>query len=1271
MKRFAKNTGFLTLLMAVTVIFALATVIYVDAARYKDHRHSVKSTATGFASQIKYSVDHALSATYTLAAFVRRHGGSVVEFDHLASQMIQYYPGAAAMQLSPQGIIRHTYPLAGNEQAIGYDVLQDPAINRSAFDAIDQKRLTLSQPVNLVQGGLATAGRLPIFLQDHSGAEQFWGFSHVLIRFPDVLHSTELEKLSELGIAYRLISKDPAGSEILLAKSDDPVVDNPLYIPIRIQDKEWILEVSPVDGWRNGYWLLLDIAAGLSFCLLIFTSVLLLKKLRHDQVSLEKAVAERTQTLENTLIHTELAMRTARQSWFEVDLENGSIMVGDEYPALLDYTPEEFTSSLENLLENIHPEDRGMMDNIIQRCLESGDSAEVEFRRMTRTGYWLWLHAIAKGVHDEKTGAVTRIIGVVTDISRRKQNEVLEEARLRVLEQLVRNASLEEIFASIVNMVEDTSRGAICSILLLDKEKKHLHLGHAPNLPEFYNDAIEGIEIGDGVGSCGTAAFKRERVIVEDIHNHPYWAPYTALAAEAGLASCWSEPIMGADDDILGTFAIYHRRPCAPSQRDIEVISFAARLVMLAIEKTRTDERLTLFSRVFDDAEEGIMVTDLQPRIVDVNPKFCEITGFSREDALNKNPSLLSSGKQDPMFYKTLWQSLQEKGVWRGEIWNRRKDGSLYIEQLTISGITNAAGERTHYVGIFSDITQLKSQQQALEMMAYHDVLTQLPNRVLLTDRFQQATARCNRTGSLLAICFLDLDNFKQVNDTYGHNVGDQLLIQVSARILSCIREEDTASRLGGDEFAILIGDVNSTEDCKDALSRIHSSIAQPYVIEGHEIHITASSGITIYPHDQVDIDTLLRHADQAMYRVKLDGKNDFHLFNAQNDQQLIETHNKRRDIEHALRDGQFELHYQPKINMRTGEVWGAEALIRWNHPEKGLLSPHHFLTAVASTNLDVAIGNWVIKQAIRQLSIWHNAGLKLEVSINISAFHLLSPDFETELTVRLGEYPEVDTRYVQLEILESTDFGNLQAINKVIEQCQNNLGVSFALDDFGTGFSSLAHMRNLMADNIKIDCSFVTHLMNSPDDYRIVDGVIGMAEAFDRNIIAEGVETVWEGQMLMLMGCENAQGYAISRPMPAENIIEWVTCYRPFEQWQRFDSRHLSDHDVMKHLFILSLDYWTHSLEKAVSAAPDSDAQWPVSDQDHWHWYAWSERCHKDQLLDERALKQIDANRELLHQDAYKMELRYKSGDIEGARADLPVLKQHVSEAREHLVSL
>jgi diguanylate cyclase (GGDEF)-like protein/PAS domain S-box-containing protein len=570
-------------------------------------------------------------------------------------------------------------------------------------------------------------------------------------------------------------------------------------------------------------------------------------------------------------------------------------------------------------------------------------------------------------------------------------------------------------------------------------------------------------------------------------------------------------------------------------------------------QRKEDEEKSQVSARVFKQAHEGIMITDAAGTIVDVNPNFTEITGYSYEDALGNNPRMLHSSEKSAQFSTAMWQAIIEQGKWRGEVWNRKKNGDLFAEHLIISALKDDANITTHYVCSFSDITEIKQQRKKLELMAHYDVLTNLPNRKLFADRFAQMIAHSQRTKTQLAICFLDLDEFKPVNDTYGHDVGDQLLIEVATRIKASLRAGDIASRQGGDEFALLLGDITSNAQCEQIMNRINHALAQRYVISGHTLEISASIGVTIYPLDESDPGELLRHADQAMYQAKSLGKNQFHVFNAEQNYELKEKNHRLDEIQQALTNNELVLYYQPKVNMRTGKVFGVEALLRWHHPEKGLILPMNFLPLIDGTELEVQIGHWVINQGLQQLDKFHKQGVKLEVSVNISSHHLLSPSFISEFDASLARYPAFQANYLQLEILESSALSDLKKIGTIIKTCQNNYGVSIALDDFGTGYSSLVHLRNLSANVVKIDKSFVLNMLSDPNDYAITSGVIGLVNAFNRKVIAEGVETTRHGLMLLKMGCELAQGYGIARPMAAEDISAWVHNYKANEEWMAF----------------------------------------------------------------------------------------------------------------------
>jgi len=958
-----------------------------------------------------------------------------------------------------------------------------------------------------------------------------------------------------------------------------------------------------------------------------------------------------------------LAMMVANQGWFDLDIQTGEVIVSDEYPRLLGYSPAEFNSSLQEWQQNIHPDDKESVLSLFQQCLETGESKSMEYRRLAKSGKWLWLNSIGEVVERDDSLRPLRMVGIHQDISQRKLMELRDNYRGLVLEQLVQGVQLSVILQSIVHALEKDDSTMLCSVLLLDDSGKHLLTGAAPSLPRFYNEAINGVEIADNTGSCGTAAFFRKRVVVEDIQTHPYWAAYKALAAKAQLGSCWSEPIMGSNDTLLGTFAIYHQQEKAPDEHDIKLIEFAAQLATVAIERFKADEKLRLSASVFKDAHEGITITDANALIIDVNPTFSEITGYSREEVIGKNPNILNSGKQSPEFYADMWKTIAEQGFWQGEVWNRTKQGALYAEHLTISSILDDEGQPRNYVGLFSDITQSKNQQQTLEQMAHYDMLTGLPNRTLLVDRYTQAVAHSKRAETLLAVCFLDLDDFKPVNDNYGHLAGDQLLVEVAERIKTCVREEDTVSRMGGDEFVLLLGGLIKLTQCEVLLERLHHALAQPYNIDGNVITISASSGFTVYPSDNVDLDTLVRHADQAMYQAKLKGRSRFHFFNAIEDQKVIDKQHRLLEVQSALLQGEMCLYYQPKVNMKTGLVFGVEALIRWQHPEKGLVPPLDFLPIISGTEIEVQLGNWVIETALQQLDLWQEQGLALEVSVNISSYHLQSVDFIAELDAALARHPAIDSRNLQLEILESSALGDLNTISTIIKTCHNALGTHVALDDFGTGYSSLTHLRNLMASTLKIDQSFVRDVLDDPDDYAIIDGVIGLANAFNRKLIAEGVETSEHGLMLILMGCEQAQGYGVSRPMPADDYPGWLNSYTPNEGWLAFAANDYTEQQKRIKLLELTTRHWFNKFENKVLSAQNGVEKWPITDAKKCHFGAWINQIRQESLFEQKWLDEIDSAYLSMYSFANSLKDKYQQGHFEVAKQGLNELLLMVEE--------
>ncbi|SIS53262.1 PAS domain S-box-containing protein/diguanylate cyclase (GGDEF) domain-containing protein [Neptunomonas antarctica] len=505
---------------------------------------------------------------------------------------------------------------------------------------------------------------------------------------------------------------------------------------------------------------------------------------------------------------------------------------------------------------------------------------------------------------------------------------------------------------------------------------------------------------------------------------------------------------------------------------------------------------------------------------------------------------------------------------------NECKNYDLELETFTTQGrkidirttctVTQEGGKAIRLTGIFQDITDQKNIQRelehtnhelqqtnsALKHIAHYDSLTHLPNRSLLADRMQQAMKHSKRNGMAMAVAFLDLDGFKEINDNYGHTVGDNLLIHIASKMKKRLREEDSLARIGGDEFVVVLTDLAQPVDCEPLLNRMLEAASEPMIFDGNTVQVSASIGVTIYPQDSVDADQLMRHADQAMYVAKQVGKNRYHFFDTEQDEAVSIQRESLDNIRSALERREFVLYYQPKVNMNAGEVIGVEALIRWQHPVRGLVPPLEFLPAIEGHAISLEIGEWVVDTALTQISQWRNMGIDLPVSVNISAYQLQQDNFSARLAELLVAHPDVEPRFLELEILETSALDDVQHISTIMSACMD-LGVSFALDDFGTGYSSLTYLRRLPANLIKIDQSFVRDMLTDPDDLAIIEGVIALTKSFKRNVIAEGVETIEHGAALLELGCELAQGYGIAKPMPASDVPAWLNGWEADISWQ------------------------------------------------------------------------------------------------------------------------
>ena len=551
------------------------------------------------------------------------------------------------------------------------------------------------------------------------------------------------------------------------------------------------------------------------------------------------------------------------------------------------------------------------------------------------------------------------------------------------------------------------------------------------------------------------------------------------------------------------------------------------------------------------DAAAIFSETDLEGRITYVNDQFCLISGYSREELLGENHRMLGSGLHPTDFFASMWRTIALGKVWKGEICNRAKDGALYWVDSTMVPLLDAeTGRVQRYVSIRFDVSEKRQLLHSLQWRVGHDVLTGLPNRAFLSDLLDQALDFSRLEKIPLAVCMLDLDGFKAVNDGYGHASGDLLLVEVAKRLRAVIRGEDVVARLAGDEFVLILRYVADVPELRAALHRVLGTLSTPYSILGKEINVFASIGVTLFPFDDEDAETLLRHADQAMYVAKQGGRNRFHVFDVSRDREVKVTHQTVERVRQALASGELCLHFQPKVNMRCGSVVGFEALLRWEHPQSGWVPPQDFLPLVEETDLIVDIGEWVMDQVMTQLHQWQLAGQSWPVSINIAARHFQRADFVERLKAVLQRHAQVAPQMLDLEIVESVAIENIQHVSTCLEACQA-LGVQFSLGDFGTGHSSLSYLKRLRTQTIKIDRSFVRNILDDKDDLALTTAVIGLARAFGREVIAEGLETMAHGELLLRLGCEVAQGYFIARPMPASEVPGWVATFKAPVEWQ------------------------------------------------------------------------------------------------------------------------
>ena len=842
-------------------------LIQLDRSTHEvEMRHGALTRATTQANLVNERLEGALSSTYALATVLRQYNYTpdYAWMEPFARELLRYHPGVSNVQFSPGGVTRFVVPLAGNEKAIGNNLLLNSKRNKEALQAVASRQLTMAGPFELVQGGMGVVGRLPIFVGDGKDNDAFWGFAVALVRVDDMLRAADIDSLVRTGYDYSVWRNHPdTGKPHVFAKSGPEVLPEGVTLPFKIANGSWQLTIAPRDGW------------------------------------------------------------TAGVTW--------------------------------------------------------------EFR-------WKLLLAFA--------------------------------------------------FSA--------TAGYFCFFML------------------------------------------RQPVILR---------------------------------------AAVHRRTLALTQANLD-------LDRENQQRAEAQSRLKLSDDVIEASAESIMITDADQRIIRVNRAFKDMTGYRDEEVLGRSPSLLNSGRHDAAFFHRMFETLKREGSWQGEVWNRRKNAEVFPQWMGISALTDPNGIVTHYVSIGADITERKDAEERIHYLAHYDTLTGLPNRLLLRDRFQQAIALSDRNQTKVALLSIDLDRFKVINDTMGHQVGDELLRQVVGRLKSSLRSSDTISRQGGDEFIIVTQDHAGANIAATIARNIQESLAHPFEVSGQEIRISASIGIALYPEDGKDFDTLIKKCDIAMYHAKESGRATHRFFTEELNVDASDRMQLERELRRAIDRQEFLLYFQPQVSLDTGKVTGAEALVRWSHPEKGLVPPGRFIPLAEETGLIVALDNWVLREACRQAKAWVDEGLpKLTISVNFSGMQFRQTDLVERVRSVLEETGH-PAEYLEVELTESVLIHDVENVLATISRLKG-LGIRLAIDDFGTGYSSLAYLKRFSVDKLKIDQSFVRGA--SPEDAAIVSAVIQLGHSLNLKTIAEGAETLEQVQELVDKGCGEVQGYYFSKPLPVDQFAEFL----------------------------------------------------------------------------------------------------------------------------------
>ncbi|MDD2949388.1 MAG: EAL domain-containing protein [Sulfuricurvum sp.] len=714
----------------------------------------------------------------------------------------------------------------------------------------------------------------------------------------------------------------------------------------------------------------------------------------------------------------------------------------------------------------------------------------------------------------------------------------------QILELMALGVDDTEVLHRLCELEEKLVPGSVASIMILDESTGLMNVLEAPSIPQHGIKMLNGLRPGPGGGSCGNVLYTKQAQFVTDIENDARWDELRPVAKAFGLGACWSMPVRSEGNTIIGTFALSSFEKRVPTAFHKSLLEIGAFIVGILLKRREHStqiqehkERIRILGTAFEKAREGIMISNECNQIIEVNQAFMDAFGYTYEEVIGKNPKILASGRHNHLYYEQMWKAINDEGYWNGEIWNRHKDGHEIVQWMSISVIHDAQTKAKNYLALTLDISQLKASEEKLSYMAFHDPLTGLANRTKLFERIDQFIKRSRRTQAIGALLYLDLDRFKNINDSLGHTVGDQMLVEVADRLSSRIRSHDLIARVGGDEFVLWLEDLQNISEAEIVAEKFLSIFNEPFEINSHEYQLQGSIGIALYPQDARERDSLLKNADAAMYRAKEDPKRRIAFYRAQMTQQAKTSLRLETELYQALKNRDFELYYQPKIDANSGEMRGAEALIRWNHPTRGLVLPGEFIPFAEQTALISQLGEYVLERAFEQLRIWQQrSNVEMSMSVNISGRQLNDDDINSLLRI-IGINIDL-APFIVIELTETFLMHHAHSAVGMLERLKNS-GVKLSIDDFGTGYSSLGYLKRFKVDELKIDRLLINDIEIDVNDRVISSAVIAMAHTLGLSVVAEGVETQAQIEILRESGCDLFQGFYFDCPLDAETFYK------------------------------------------------------------------------------------------------------------------------------------